>query len=147
MLSMIWSKLAALLQWVGIANKGKKLIDSFPGIGDQEQLRLWVLAHADAFQPIVASTANKIDDAVLLCIRRVALNAKAFSAVYNLLHLAYEWVPLSGSEPAYGCEKEAARVFMASLDDGELVENPMLVISVAGLLLQLIMLIRARQRG
>jgi hypothetical protein len=142
-----WSKVTSFLQYLGILSKAKTLVDGFPGLDDQEKLRSWVIVNAENFQPVVEKTANQIDDRILFEIRRVALNEKAFSAIYNLMRLGYEFVPRDNEEPVYGEVGRAMLKDFTSAIDDEDVGNPLMFISVAGLLLQLILFIRAQRQG
>ena len=137
----------SVLTWIGILSKAQMLVNTFPGMDDQDKLRLWVIANADNFQPVVDKTPNKIDDMVLNAIRRVALNQNAFNAIFNLMLLAYEWVPISEKEPIFGGkELDSVKGFTALLEGDEPVENPVLIISAVAIILQVIMFIRSQKK-
>ena len=136
-----------MLTWIGVAGKAQTLITGFPGIEDEEKLRLWVINNADNFQPIVAKTENKIDDMIVHHTKHLALNEKAFSAIYNILQLAWNWAPDSAKEPVFGAKGlDCFDQYKDVLDDGEAVENPLLFIAIAGLLIQIVMFIRTQRQ-
>ena len=142
-ISSIRTRFVSLLAWIGIVSKAQTLVNTFPGMDDQDKLRLWIIANADNFQPVVDRTPNKIDDMALDALRRVVLNERVFSVIFRLMQQAYEWIPTTGKEPIYGT---GFKDFAVLLESDEPVENPILIISTVGLLIQIVMFIKS-QRG
>ena len=141
----IWSKARSIFEWFGIVNSTQKMIDSFPGMDDPEKLRLWIIENADNFLPLVLKTKNKVDDLVLSAVKKIALDKKAFLGLFNLLLFAYNWFPQAEKEPVFGANGlNCFSGFCDAINDKDAVENPLMFITVAGLLIQVIMYIRSQ---
>ncbi len=148
-LKNLWAKLAGSIQsigqYLGLLKQIKTLKDTFPGIENENELRTWVFDQANNFEPFALKTANTIDDKLIVSVRGIAYNEKAFSAIYNLLRLGFELIPVD--EPTYGNAYVSGvyDVVMAVMekDDG----NPkdiLTIMAAIGLLIQVIRLLRER---
>jgi hypothetical protein len=208
-LNLFRIKILSLLAWLGFAGKIHALAASFPGMDDEERVRLWVLENADGLQSFAVKTDTLIDDKILATIQQIAHSPKMFPVIFRLMKQAYDCLPVAGQEPVFGkadfisrgnadhisrgdaksaesteITKGTTNEFSASsaplremkntslretetagdagiaeaaggdlaqfadaIIDGEVVENPVLILSAVGLLLQVIMLIRSRRRN
>jgi hypothetical protein len=147
LISTLRAKAASLFQWLGILNKTRTLVDTFPGVDDRELLRQWVKSNAEAFQPFALKTQTPVDDMILSAIRRIANSEKAFAALYGVLRVTWEWVPVAQAEPVFGVFMQACVTedCQELINGDETVENPLVVLSAIALLLQVIAFIRARR--
>jgi len=114
-------------------------IDAFPGMGDQEKVRQWVIGNID--------NLLKPCDEHTPALKDVARDPKVFSVIYRLMEEADEQADSGGQEPVF--RTKDSRRFMEfgnALNDDEVVENPLLFISLAGLLIQVVMFIRSHRK-
>ena len=146
----IWSKITGSIssigQYLGLLKQVKTLKDTFPGIEDEKELRVWVIAQSNNFEPFAMKTNTKVDDKLIVSVRGIALNEKAFSAIYNLLRLAYELIPQN--EPLYGQAVTGAleTVVQALQDESDEPGDILTILAAIGLLLQVIRMLKRTKK-
>ena len=142
----IWSNVTAFFDYLGMVSRIRKLVNSFPGVDSEEELRLWIIRGADEFVPVVSSTENTIDDKIIEWINRIALNKNAFTAIYNLALVAYEKVTPT-EENVYGVNSSVTEEILLEVDaqPGDVIS----IIMAISAIVQIISLIREirKQRG
>ena len=141
----LWSNVTDFFGYLGMLARIRKLVNSFPGVDNEEDLRLWIIQGAEEFVPVVSSTNTTIDDKIVEWIKRIALNKNAFAAIYNLALVAYGKIE---PEAVYG----AGSGIVNDIIDSELDAKPGDVISIImaiSAIVQIISLIREirKQRG
>ena len=150
-LKNIWAKITGSIsgigQYLGLISSLKVLKDTFPGIEDEAKLRTWVITQTNNFTPFALKTDNQVDDKVLVSVRNIALNEKAFSAIYNLMRLAYELVP--NDDPLYGQSLIGALETVVEAIGYNVGENDdpgdvLTILAAIGLLIQVIRFLRER---
>ena len=134
-----WVSITTIFSYLGIAGQIRKLADSFPGVDSQEKLRTWIIKSSDEFAPVVAKTGTNVDDKIVDWINRIALNEKAFAAVYNLALLAYDQATLTDGEAVYGAGVD---VLSGAITDVDKPEDAITIIMAIGVILQVISFIR-----
>lgn len=149
----LWNKITSAFSYFGILSRVRKLADTFPGVEDQEKLRLWIIKTADEFVPVVAKTDTPIDDKIVEWVQRIAVNEKAFAAIYNLALVAYEKVTAIDKDAVYGmnlanCDQAGEVVEMMYREDAT-PQDAISIIMAIGVIMQIISLIREikKQRG
>ena len=144
-LKKMWSNVTAFFDYLGLISRIRKLVNSFPGVDSEEELRLWIIRGADEFVPVVSSTNTAIDDKIVEWIKRIALNKNAFTAIYNLALVAYEKVT---PETVYGGGSGVVWDVIAADTDAEPGDVISIIMAISAIV-QIISLIREirKQRG
>lgn len=117
---------------------------SFPGFQCDVKLRAWLLENLAVLSTLAIQTENTIDDAVIGVMTRVIENEKTWLVISRLINLAEPLlIDTTGEESTpnitYG---DALTRIGQTLEEEQEVENPLLILSAVGLLLQIIQILR-----
>jgi lipoate synthase len=124
----------------------------YPGLDDSEKLRLWLRPLVLDFSVLTSLTKNTIDDVISRTAIQIIDNAKAWTAVYSLAMLVNDnqnegtvkVLPVENNEKISDVDDLRNKVAEAyyNVTDEIRVENPTIIISAIGLIIQLIRLLR-----
>ncbi|MDR1491461.1 MAG: hypothetical protein LBT05_01875 [Planctomycetaceae bacterium] len=142
-------------QYAPTLTSALRRLAKYPGLDDSEQLRLWLRPLVLDFSVLTSLTKNTIDDVISRTAIQIIDNAKAWTAVYSLATLVNDnqnngtvkVLPVENSEnneKIFDVDYLRNKVAEAYYDvtDEIRVENPALIISAIGLIIQLIQLLR-----
>ena len=144
-----------------------RALKSYPGTGDEIRLRAWLLDHLALLAGMAAKTATPVDDTVIYYSLRIIENNTAWKIFFNILtitgNLSYSISETTSGNMANGIsvtdEAQPDCILALYEIDKSLnldaavgakvnretrVENPILVVSAVGLLLQIIQFLRKR---
>ena len=152
------SRVTTLWTLYGVVTQINAALKSFPGTGNEIRLRAWLLDHLAILAGLAAKTATSVDDDVVYYSLRIIENDTAWKILYTILLL-------TGGQPLTQLNTETTQSVIFGTGEqpdlilalyeidkslnmnatvGTTVENPMLVISSVGLLLQIIQFLRKR---
>jgi hypothetical protein len=168
----LFSRVTAVWSLYCYVTQVNVVLKSWPGTNNEIRLRAWLLDNLALLSGLVTKTVNPVDDAVVYYTVRIIENDTAWKILYNMLSLANglrngitggETVPaIDGSENTQQSESgigSQAVLFgtrpncIQSLGEIEntlkneadgVVENPLIIISAVGLILQIIQYLRNR---
>jgi len=159
------SRVTAIWTLYGVVTQLNAALKSFPGTGDEIRLRAWLLDHLAMLASLAAKTATTVDDDVVYYSLRIIENDTAWKILYTILLLTGGQTLTqldtdtatgsvifgTGEQPdlihaLYEIDKSLNLDATVGTNVGRetTVENPMLVISAVGLLLQIIQFLRKR---
>ncbi len=126
-------------------------------MNDPEKLREWFIKQSDDLLILVGKTNTSIDDKIVGWIKKIAMNEKAFTAIYQLLRLVWNFEPDgqtqtdANGQPVFGTsEMFTSDVFEAQQDavnalidgDSSKPQDAMSIIMAIGVIIQIISAIR-----
>ncbi len=164
----LFSRVTAVWSLYGYVTRINTALKTWPGTENEIRLRAWLLDHLALLSGLAAKTVNPVDDAVVYYTLRIVENDTAWKILFNMLSFAGGVCGVSSGETVPQLDAGTASGSMAATADnhrdcirslyeiGESlgtdtaviqtakVENPMLVISAVGLILQVVQYLRSR---
>ena len=123
----------------------KNAVETFPGINDELQLRAWIKVQCTSAIGLAVLTGTTIDDMIVLAIGDMVTSDSCWKILWKGISLLN-----GGSQNMYQSAPPGAFVNdiqIALTEDGKEVQNPLIIISAVGLLLQVIMFIKNRKEA
>ena len=153
-LKNFFARFGTLITVFRIYSRINAAIQDFPGLSCEIKLRAWLLENLGVLSRLALQTTTKIDDIIVLSMTRLIENDTAWKILTRMIHVAE---PLIQTEPLPLIENDAEQTqelhfyshsldeINASLVEEEPVENPLLILSAVGLLLQILQFLRFRK--
>ena len=161
------SRVTTLWTLYGAVTQFNAAVKSYPGTGDEIRLRAWLLDHLALLAGYAAKTATPADDAVVYYALRIIENDTAWKILFNMVTITTSLTKGISDTPAgsvadgitYGDETQPDGILALYEIDKVLsmeaavgtksgqepkVENPLLIISAVGLILQIIQFLRKK---
>ncbi len=137
------SRCSFLWNYSGTAISVARYVSTYPGCDNETELRLWLRPMLLDCSVLASITQTPLDDAAVLTALKIVDNDKAWTACFALVTLAFEMqnesVKIPGDEAVNLSLESCCRVF-SEIET----ENPVLVISAIGLLIQVLSFLRKR---
>lgn len=169
----LFSRVTAVWSLYGYVSKVNTALKTWPGMENEIRLRAWLLDNLALLSGLATQTTNPVDDAVTYYTIRIIENDTAWKILFNMLSLASGLTNgLTGGETESPIEREtepqadagagnmacdsanptdgirSLYAIESSLktesDADQTTENPLLIISAVGLILQIIQYLRNR---
>jgi hypothetical protein len=158
------SRVTTVWTLYGIVTKINTALKSYPGTVDEIRLRAWLLDHLALLAGLATKTATPVDDAVIYYSLRIIENDTAWKIIYNMLSITNSLRNSGSAVFSASVTGEAQPDCILALyeidkslgidatvgtqtDQTPTLENPMLVISAVGLILQIIQFLRRGASG
>ena len=161
------SRVTAVWALYGYVTQFNTAMKTRPGTGDEIRLRAWLLDHLALVAGAAAKTATTVDDDVVYYMLRIIENDTAWKILFNMLSVAaFLRQGLPGDQPFARLESATDTLPVADENQPDCIlalyeidkslqidavagqepkfENPMLIITAVGLLLQIILFLRNR---
>jgi len=161
------SRVTTLWTLYGVVTQFNAAVKSYPGTCDEIRLRAWLLDHLALLAGYAAKTATSADDAVIYCALRIIENDTAWKILFNMVLITGNLTKGISDSPAgsvadgvtYGDETQPDGILAlyeidkvlnvnasvgARVGQEQKVENPLLIISAVGLILQIIQFLRKK---
>ena len=138
-LKNLFSRFTSLLSIYRICMQVQQTLNSFPGFQSEVKLRAWLLENLGILSTLAIQTENTIDDTVVRTMTQVVENDKTWLVVSRMIYIAEPL--LDEDSRSYG---NVVEQIGQTLEKDQEVENPLLILSAVGLLLQVIQILRAR---
>jgi hypothetical protein len=161
------SRVTTVWTLYGVVTKLNAAVKSYPGTGDEIRLRAWLLDHLALLAGYAAKTATPADDAVIHFSLRIIENDTAWKIIFNMVSITDRLTKGISETPTgsvagsvtYGDETQPDCILAlyeiekslnidatvgSKVGQEPKVENPLLIISAVGLILQIIQFLRKK---
>jgi len=145
-LKNFFARFGTLITVFRIYSRINAAIQDFPGLSSEVKLRAWLLENLGVLSRLALQTTTTIDDMIVLSMTRLIENDTAWKILTRMIYVAE---PLIKNDAEQTQElhfySHSLDEINASLVEEEPVENPLLILSAVGLLLQILQFLRLRK--
>ena len=162
-----FSRISVLWTLFGYVSKVNAVFKTYPGVENEIRFRAWLLDHLAILSGIAAKTANTVDDMIVDYTKRIIENDTAWKILFkivsvtNFLRLdSLNESQITTDSPVFDENDYEENCFdslyeiNASLknarnenngNEEQTVENPLLIISAVGLIIQILQYLQSRK--